>query len=144
MGVSQLSQVHGRSFNDCINRGISIVVQYLLSMDICTYIHFCIKHTYTIKDQNTLQISIFNKKCIVYQLDSIIQDGIQNKEKIQETMNNTLQVMQNLTSSKNEINSGDLSSSLDILEKIVNVTNSTQSIIEKKVIYHFLFNYFIS
>lgn len=59
-------------------------------------------------------------------------------------MNNTLQVMQNLTSSKNEINSGDLSSSLDILEKIVNVTNSTQSIIEKKVIYHFLFNYFIS
>uniref|UniRef100_K1PLV0 Uncharacterized protein n=1 Tax=Magallana gigas TaxID=29159 RepID=K1PLV0_MAGGI len=66
------------------------------------------------------------------ELDSIIQDGIQNKEKIQETMNNTLQVMQNLTSSKNEINSGDLSSSLDILEKIVNVTNSTQSIIEKK------------
>ncbi|XP_065927125.1 adhesion G protein-coupled receptor B1 isoform X5 [Magallana gigas] len=69
------------------------------------------------------------------ELDSIIQDGIQNKEKIQETMNNTLQVMQNLTSSKNEINSGDLSSSLDILEKIVNVTNSTQSIIEKKVFY---------
>lgn len=59
-------------------------------------------------------------------------------------MNNTLQVMQNLTSSKNEINSGDLSSSLDILEKIVNVTNSTQSIIEKKVIYHFLFSYYIS
>lgn len=58
-------------------------------------------------------------------------------------MNNTLQVMQNLTSSKNEINSGDLSSSLDILEKIVNVTNSTQSIIEKKVIYHFLFSYYI-
>lgn len=59
-------------------------------------------------------------------------------------MNNTLQVMQNLTSSKNEINSGDLSSSLDILEKIVNVTNSTQSLIEKKVIYHFLFSYYIS
>lgn len=59
-------------------------------------------------------------------------------------MNNTLQVMQNLTSSKNEINSGDLSSSLDILEKIVNVANSTQSIIEKKVIYHFLFSYYIS
>lgn len=59
-------------------------------------------------------------------------------------MNNTLQVMQNLTSSKNEINSGDLSSSLNILEKIVNVTNSTQSIIEKKVIYHFLFSYYIS
>lgn len=52
-------------------------------------------------------------------------------------MNNTLQVMQNLTSSKNKINSGDLSSSLDILEKIVNGANSTQSIIEKKVIYHF-------
>lgn len=50
-------------------------------------------------------------------------------------MNNTLQAMQNLTSSKNEISSGDLSSSLDILEKIVNVTNSTGSIIQKEVFY---------
>lgn len=68
------------------------------------------------------------------QLDGIIEDGIQNTEKVQETVNSTLQMMKNLTSSTNELSAGDLSSSLDILEKIVDVTNSTGSTIEKEVI----------
>lgn len=68
------------------------------------------------------------------QLDGIIEDGIQNTEKVQETVNSTLQMMKNLTSSTNELSAGDLSSSLDILEKIVDVTNSTGSAIEKEVL----------
>lgn len=68
------------------------------------------------------------------QLDSLMEDGIQNTEKVQETVNNTLQMMKNITSSTNELSAGDLSSSLDILEKIVDVTNSTGSAIDKEVI----------
>ncbi|XP_065940924.1 uncharacterized protein [Magallana gigas] len=69
------------------------------------------------------------------QLDDIIEDGIQNTEKVQKAVNNTLQMMKNITSSTNELSAGDLSSSLDILEKIVDVTNSTGSTIEKEVFY---------
>lgn len=43
--------------------------------------------------------------------------------------------MNNLTSSSNEISAGDLSASLDILEKIVTVTNNTASTIEEDVSY---------
>uniref|UniRef100_A0A8W8NH25 Uncharacterized protein n=1 Tax=Magallana gigas TaxID=29159 RepID=A0A8W8NH25_MAGGI len=74
------------------------------------------------------------------QLDGIIEDGIQNTKKVQETVNNTLQMMKNLTSSTNELSAGDLSSSLDILEKIVDVTNSTGSAIEKEVFYSVIDN----
>lgn len=59
------------------------------------------------------------------QLNSILEDGVQNTDKIQETVNSTLWLMNNLTSSSNEISAGDLSASLDILEKIVTVTNNT-------------------
>lgn len=78
----------------------------------------------------------------IKQLDGIIEDGIQNTEKVQETVSNTLQMMKNLTSSTNEISAGDLSSSLDLLEKIVHVSNSTGSNIEKEVSFvsFFLFN----
>lgn len=78
----------------------------------------------------------------IKQLDGIIEDGIHNTEKVQETVSNTLQMMKNLTSSTNEISAGDLSSSLDILEKIVHVSNSTRSNIEKEVSFvsSFLFN----
>nr|XP_034314353.1 adhesion G protein-coupled receptor E1 isoform X4 [Crassostrea gigas] len=69
------------------------------------------------------------------QLDSLMEDGIQNTDKVQETVNNTLQMMKNLTSSTNELSAGDLSSSLDILEKIVDISNSTGSTIEKEVFY---------
>lgn len=74
------------------------------------------------------------KRILNSQLDGLIEDGIQNTEKVQETVNNTLQMMKNLTSSTSELSAGDLSSSLDILEKIVDVTNSTGSAIEKEVI----------
>eukprot|EP00105_Crassostrea_gigas_P040575 XP_019924723.1 PREDICTED: adhesion G protein-coupled receptor L2 isoform X2 [Crassostrea gigas] len=69
------------------------------------------------------------------QLDSLMEDGIQNTDKVQETVNNTLQMMKNLTSSTNELSAGDLSSSMDILEKIVDVSNTTGSTIEKEVFY---------
>lgn len=63
----------------------------------------------------------------------MIADGVDNTEKLQETVNNTLQTMKNLTSKAGGLSSGDISSSLDILEKIVNVTNMTNGKIEKKV-----------
>lgn len=65
----------------------------------------------------------------VYQLDSIIEDGIKDEEKI----NSTLRVMKNITTSSREISAGDLISSMDILEKIVDVTNSTGSTVAKEV-----------
>lgn len=67
------------------------------------------------------------------QLNEIIEDGIQNTEKVQETVNSSLQMMKNLTT--NEISPGDLRSSLNILEKIVYVSNSTGSNIEKEAFY---------
>ena len=73
-------------------------------------------------------------------MDAIIEDGLENTEKVQEAVNNTLQLMKNLTSSTNELSAGDLSSSLDVLEKIVNVTNSSGSAIEKEVDISFNYN----
>ncbi|XP_065928643.1 adhesion G protein-coupled receptor B1-like isoform X2 [Magallana gigas] len=49
-------------------------------------------------------------------------------------------MMKNLTSLTNEISAGDLSSSLDILEMIVHVSNSTGSHIEKKAFYDVIDN----
>ncbi|XP_048731395.2 adhesion G protein-coupled receptor L3-like [Ostrea edulis] len=69
------------------------------------------------------------------ELDSLIADGVDNTEKLQETVNNTLQTMKNLTSKAGGLSSGDISSSLDILEKIVNVTNMTNGKIEKKAFF---------
>lgn len=61
-------------------------------------------------------------------------DGLENTEKVQEVINDTLKLMKNLTSPTFELSAGDLSASLDVLDKIVNVTNSTGSAIEKEVI----------
>ncbi|XP_052697868.1 adhesion G protein-coupled receptor B1-like isoform X2 [Crassostrea angulata] len=72
------------------------------------------------------------------QIDEIIEDGLdglENTEKVQEVINDTLKLMKNLTSSTFELSAGDLSASLDVLDKIVNVTNSTGSAIEKEVFY---------
>ncbi|XP_052693335.1 adhesion G protein-coupled receptor F5-like [Crassostrea angulata] len=66
-------------------------------------------------------------------LDSIIAN--ETRGQIQETVNNTLRLMKNLTSSRNGIGAGDLSSSLGVLEKIVTVTNATGFPIEKEVFY---------
>ncbi|XP_052693361.1 adhesion G protein-coupled receptor L3-like [Crassostrea angulata] len=68
-------------------------------------------------------------------LDAIIANETQDKFRIQETVNNTLQLMKTLTSTTSGISAGDLSSSLDVLEKIVTVTNATGSVIEKEVFY---------
>lgn len=63
----------------------------------------------------------------------MIEDGIQNTEKVRASINSTLHLMKNLASMTDEISAGDLSASLDVLEKIVTVTNITGSSIEKEV-----------
>lgn len=70
---------------------------------------------------------------VFFKLDSIIAN--ETRGQIQETVNNTLRLMKNLTSSRNGIGAGDLSSSLGVLEKIVTVTNATGFPIEKEVMY---------
>ncbi|XP_052693365.1 adhesion G protein-coupled receptor E3-like [Crassostrea angulata] len=70
-------------------------------------------------------------------LESIIGNETQDQIRIQETVNYTLQLMKNLTSSTNGIGAGDLSSSLGVLEKIVTVTNATGLPIEKEVMYFY-------
>ncbi|XP_078332604.1 uncharacterized protein LOC111126761 isoform X2 [Crassostrea virginica] len=70
------------------------------------------------------------------ELEEIIEDGIKNQEKIIEAVSSTLEVMKNLTSSSTEMSAGDLISSMDILEKIVDVTDTTTGpIIEKEVFF---------
>ncbi|XP_078330634.1 uncharacterized protein LOC144624626 [Crassostrea virginica] len=69
------------------------------------------------------------------ELDIILEDGITDPEKTSETINNTLHLMNNYTSSTPELSAGDISSSIDILEKIVNVTNSSGSSIAKEVFF---------
>lgn len=64
----------------------------------------------------------------------MIEDGIENTEKVRGLINSTLQLMKNLTSSTIEISAGDLRTSLDVIEKIVTVTNITGSSIEKEVL----------
>uniref|UniRef100_A0A8W8P2P9 Uncharacterized protein n=1 Tax=Magallana gigas TaxID=29159 RepID=A0A8W8P2P9_MAGGI len=66
-------------------------------------------------------------------LERIIENETQDQ--IQETVNNTLRLMKNLTSTTSRISAGDLSSSLSVLEKIVTVTNATGLAIEKEVFY---------
>jgi hypothetical protein len=70
---------------------------------------------------------------VFHQLDGLIADGVNDTEKLQTTVNNTLQTIKNLTSKAGRLSSGDISSSLDILDKIVDVTNITNGKIEKKV-----------
>lgn len=64
----------------------------------------------------------------------MIEDGIENTEKVRGLINSTLQLMKNLTSSTIEISAGNLRASLDVIEKIVTVTNITGSSIEKEVL----------
>ncbi|XP_062574162.1 adhesion G protein-coupled receptor B1-like isoform X2 [Saccostrea cucullata] len=66
-------------------------------------------------------------------LDSIIADG--TTKNVDETVNNMLVKMKNLTSQSSVLSAGDISSSLDILEKIVNVTNMTGANVEKEAFF---------
>ena len=86
----------------------------------------------------------FEYSILVLQLDTILEDGITDPEKTSETIDNTLHLMNNLTSSTPELSAGDISSSIDILEKIVNVTNSSGSSIAKEVYFVCLFAWFFS
>lgn len=71
----------------------------------------------------------------------MIEDGIENTEKVRALINSTLQLMKNLTSSTIEISAGDLRASLDVIEKIVTVTNITGSSIEKEVLSHSFYHH---
>jgi hypothetical protein len=63
----------------------------------------------------------------------LIANGVNDKEKLQTTVNNVLQTMKKVTSKAGGLGSGDISSSLHILDKIVDVTNLTNGMFEKKV-----------
>jgi hypothetical protein len=67
------------------------------------------------------------------QLESLIEDGVDDPVMLQEEVNNNLLTIRNLTSKGDGLASGDISSSLDILDKIVTVTNRTGGGIEKEV-----------
>ncbi|XP_078332607.1 uncharacterized protein LOC111129591 isoform X3 [Crassostrea virginica] len=67
------------------------------------------------------------------QLTVLIEDGtISDKTKIEKTVNNTLEVMKNLTSSNENLSVGDLKSSIDIIEQIVNVIASSGAKLKEK------------
>ncbi|XP_061181251.1 adhesion G-protein coupled receptor F1-like [Saccostrea echinata] len=74
------------------------------------------------------------------ELDSLLEDGLDSLGKVGETVNNTLVKMKNLTSKSNALSAGDISSSLDILEKIVDVTNLTSANIKKEVFFEIVDN----
>ncbi|XP_061181184.1 adhesion G protein-coupled receptor B1-like [Saccostrea echinata] len=74
------------------------------------------------------------------ELDILLEDGVNNTEEIQKTVDNTLMIMKNLTSEADVLSAGDISSSLDILEKIVNVTNLTSVNIEKEAFFEVVDN----
>ncbi|XP_062601622.1 adhesion G protein-coupled receptor L2-like [Saccostrea cucullata] len=74
------------------------------------------------------------------ELDALIEDGIDDSEQVKKTIDNTLVKMKNLTSQSTSLSAGDISSSLDIIEKIVNVTNLTGANIEKEVFFEVVDN----
>uniref|UniRef100_K1QYZ2 AGRL2-4 GAIN subdomain A domain-containing protein n=1 Tax=Magallana gigas TaxID=29159 RepID=K1QYZ2_MAGGI len=83
---------------------------------------------------------VTNGSLVITKDGSVLQgqmrkDGIQDTKMVQDKVNNAIQTMKNITST-NELSAGDLSSSLDILEKIVDLTNSTGSIIEKENVFY--------
>nr|XP_034318098.1 uncharacterized protein LOC105317649 [Crassostrea gigas] len=65
-------------------------------------------------------------------LISLIEGGTQDTKQIQETVNATLYMMENTISPSKEISTEELNSTLDILDKIVNITGPA---IENKVFY---------
>ncbi|XP_062601623.1 adhesion G protein-coupled receptor L1-like [Saccostrea cucullata] len=74
------------------------------------------------------------------ELDSLLEDGVNNIEKVRDTVNNTLVKMKHLTSQSSSLSAGDISSSLDIIEKIVDVTNLTNANIEEEVFFEIVDN----
>lgn len=56
-----------------------------------------------------------------------------NTEEVEKTVNSTLQTMKNLTATTTEMSAGDIQSSLDIIEAVVDVLSLSGVTIEKKV-----------
>lgn len=56
-----------------------------------------------------------------------------NTEEVEKAVTNTLQTMKNLTSTTTEMSAGDIQSSLDIIEAVVDVLSLSGATIEKKV-----------
>lgn len=56
-----------------------------------------------------------------------------NTEEVEKTVNSTLQTMRNLTATTTEMSAGDIRSSLDIIEAVVDVLSLSGATIEKKV-----------
>lgn len=56
-----------------------------------------------------------------------------NTEEVEKTVNSTLQTMKNLTATTTEMSAGDIQSSLDIIEAVVDVLSLSGATKEKKV-----------
>lgn len=76
---------------------------------------------------------MFDGKMYTYQLTDLREDGMNNTEEVEKTVNDTLQTMKNLTSTTTEMSAGDIQSSLDIIEAVVDVLSLSGATIEKKV-----------
>lgn len=76
---------------------------------------------------------MFDGKMYTYQLTDLREDGMNNTEEVEKTVNDTLQTMKNLTSTTTEMSAGDIHTSLDIIEAVVDVLSLSGATIEKKV-----------
>lgn len=56
-----------------------------------------------------------------------------NTEEVEKAVTNTLQAMKNLTSTTAEMSAGDIQSSMDIIEAVVDVTSLSGATVEKQV-----------
>lgn len=56
-----------------------------------------------------------------------------NTEEVEKAVTNTLQTMKNLTSTTAEMSAGDIQSSMDIIEAVVDVTSLSGATVEKQV-----------
>lgn len=56
-----------------------------------------------------------------------------NTEEVEKAVTNTLQTMKNLTSTTAEMSAGDIQSSMDIIEAVVDVTSLSGTTVEKQV-----------
>lgn len=76
---------------------------------------------------------MFDGKMYTYQLTDLQEDGMNNTEEVEKTVNDTLQTMKNLTSTTAEMSAGDIQSSLDIIEAVVDVTSLSGATVQKQV-----------
>nr|XP_034316959.1 deleted in malignant brain tumors 1 protein-like isoform X6 [Crassostrea gigas] len=73
-------------------------------------------------------------------LTALRDNGVNNTEEVEKTVNSTLQTMKNLTATTTEMSAGDIQSSLDIIEAVVDVLSLSGATIEKKIFFEVVDN----